>query len=157
MSSAVIASAVESQQWDPAAARTPAEFVELMRALKDWSGLSYRQLSRRAAIRGDVLPHSTLAAALSRHHLPREELVAAFGRACALPADEVTRWVRARKALAVGHRSSGGQPVSPRSPFPPPSPIPARTGRSAPVTGGALTVVLALVLIGRTVFGHRSA
>lgn len=86
---------------DPLDARTAAEFVELMRRLRDWAGLSYRQLERRAETSGDVLPASTLATALSRVTLPRESLVVAFVRACGC---DTAAWVTARRQLAQrGH------------------------------------------------------
>ncbi|GAA4660087.1 hypothetical protein GCM10023324_07140 [Streptomyces youssoufiensis] len=44
---------------DPRAARTPAEYVAALRALRDEAGLSYRQLERRRAHAvGDVLPRA---------------------------------------------------------------------------------------------------
>ncbi|RSS41021.1 helix-turn-helix domain-containing protein, partial [Streptomyces sp. WAC08241] len=67
---------------DPRGARSPAEFLARLQALKDWSGLTYRELSVRAEARGDVLPRSTVANMLSRTTLPREELLTAFVRAC---------------------------------------------------------------------------
>lgn len=51
---------------DPRGARTPAEFLARLQALKDWSGLTYRELSARAESGGDVLPRSTVANMLAR-------------------------------------------------------------------------------------------
>ncbi|MEV0265428.1 XRE family transcriptional regulator [Streptomyces sp. NPDC050617] len=80
----------------PRDARDAAAFVELMRRLKERSGLTYRELEERAARRGDVLARSTLADVLRRGSLPRADVVAAFVRACG---DERTdgggRWVDA--------------------------------------------------------------
>ncbi|MES4900951.1 MULTISPECIES: hypothetical protein [unclassified Streptomyces] len=78
-----------------------AEFVAVMRQLRQWADLSYRELERRAGAAGDVLPRATLAGALNRQELPREELVAAFVRACS--GDEATaeEWVGVRRRLAV--------------------------------------------------------
>lgn len=86
---------------DPRRARTPSEFVACLRQLKAWSGLTYRQLESRAAGVGDVLPYSTLATALGRDGLPREELVEAFVRACGCDAPTVGLWVTARRHLAA--------------------------------------------------------
>lgn len=86
---------------DPAAALTAAQFVALMRALRAWSGLSYRELERRASAAGDVLPRATLAGALSRQELPREEVLTAFVRACGAGADEVIAWRQTRRRLAA--------------------------------------------------------
>ncbi|MEU8328402.1 helix-turn-helix domain-containing protein [Micromonospora sp. NPDC048839] len=92
---------------DPATAGSAAEFVAQMRALRQWSGLTIRQVSKRARDAGDVLPHSTLNTALGRANLPRETLVAAFARACGGDQNTVDRWVAARKALAA---ATAGQP-----------------------------------------------
>ncbi|GGT29930.1 hypothetical protein GCM10010271_37410 [Streptomyces kurssanovii] len=71
----------ESGAPDPERVRDPAGFVAAMQALKDRSGLTYRELTSRAEAVGDVLPRSTVANMLGRTTLPREELVAAFVRA----------------------------------------------------------------------------
>ncbi|MFG1916545.1 helix-turn-helix domain-containing protein [Micromonospora sp. NPDC048898] len=92
---------------DPATAGSAAEFVAQMRALRQWSGLTIRQVSKRARDAGDVLPHSTLNSALGRANLPRETLVAAFVRACGGDQDTVDHWVAARKVLAA---ATAGQP-----------------------------------------------
>ncbi|MFG2048476.1 helix-turn-helix domain-containing protein [Micromonospora sp. NPDC048935] len=92
---------------DPATAGSAAEFVAQMRALRQWSGLTIRQVSKRARDAGDVLPHSTLNTALGRANLPRETLVAAFVRACGGDQATVAHWVAARKALAA---ATAGQP-----------------------------------------------
>jgi hypothetical protein len=86
---------------DPAEARSPGEFVDAMRRLKRWSGLGFRRLEQRAGAAGDALPRSTVTAALARDTLPREDLVAAFARTCGCGADEVERWVAARRRLAA--------------------------------------------------------
>ncbi|GII63740.1 hypothetical protein Skr01_38250 [Sphaerisporangium krabiense] len=72
-----------------------------LRRLRAWSGLTYRQLSRRAADAGRTLPHNTLAAALGRDGLPREELLSAFAFACGLDDKQVTTWITARRRLAM--------------------------------------------------------
>ncbi|MEU6033837.1 hypothetical protein ABZ801_00345 [Actinomadura sp. NPDC047616] len=85
----------------PEHADTAAEFVGDMRRLKSWSGLTFRQLESRAAAMGDVLPRSTLVEALRRERLPREELLAAFVRACGGGPDTVAQWLTIRRRLAV--------------------------------------------------------
>lgn len=94
---------------DPAAAHSPAEFTELMRRLRRWADLSYRQLERNATNAGDVLPRATISAALARDELPREELLAAYVRACGGDDDTVAAWLDARRRLAI---SSPGTPPS---------------------------------------------
>ncbi|MFJ2745510.1 helix-turn-helix domain-containing protein [Streptomyces sp. NPDC087440] len=89
---------------DPRGALTPAEFVSLLHALKEWSGLTYRELTARAEAEGDVLPRSTVANMLSRATVPREELVAAYARACGCPPASVAEWLSVRKELAVRGR-----------------------------------------------------
>ncbi|MFF7772916.1 hypothetical protein ACFZCG_00685 [Streptomyces tanashiensis] len=86
---------------DPREARSAAEFLACLQALKDWSGLTYRELSAHAEARGDVLPRSTVANMLSRPTLPREELLTAFVRACGVAPGELADWQTVRKELAV--------------------------------------------------------
>ncbi|MER5204285.1 hypothetical protein [Streptomyces sp. NPDC002825] len=86
---------------DPREARSPAEFLVRLQALKDRSGLTYRELSARAEANGDVLPRSTVANMLSRPTLPREELLAVFVRACGLAPAEGEDWLTVRKELAA--------------------------------------------------------
>ncbi|MFF9063604.1 hypothetical protein ACF09K_33710 [Streptomyces sp. NPDC014882] len=53
---------VESRgELSPQDTRNAAEFVELLRRLKEQSGLTYRQIEERAAESGEVLARSTLA------------------------------------------------------------------------------------------------
>ncbi|MFJ5140559.1 helix-turn-helix domain-containing protein [Streptomyces sp. NPDC088707] len=85
---------------DPREARTPAEFLARLQALKDWSGLTYRELSARAEAHGDVLPRSTVANMLARATLPREELLTAFVRACGVTPAELEEWRTVRGELA---------------------------------------------------------
>ncbi|MFD4319915.1 helix-turn-helix domain-containing protein [Streptomyces sp. NPDC058548] len=85
---------------DPREARTPAEFLARLQALKDWSGLTYRELSARAEARGDVLPRSTVANMLARATLPREELLTVFVRACGVTPAELEEWRTVRGELA---------------------------------------------------------
>ncbi|MBY8871676.1 hypothetical protein K7640_07460 [Micromonospora sp. PLK6-60] len=112
---------------DPFAATSPVEFVAAMRALKEWSGYTFRELQRRADAFGEVLPHSTIAAVLGRSALPREALVTAFVRACGLDQATAASWLATRKRLAVQsarapeagdgpHRFTDGQPPAPPEP-----------------------------------------
>ncbi len=155
----------------PRTATTPAEFVALMRRLRAWSGCSYRQLERRAEAVGDVLPRATLADALNRRDLPREDLLAAFVRACGADGDTVAEWVDARRRLAVAREKApspasappapGGDVSRPDEPLaddaggsgtgrvPASSPVSEVSGRKAParrlVAGAAAAVLLCLV------------
>ncbi|RGC66819.1 hypothetical protein C5N14_21670 [Micromonospora sp. MW-13] len=104
----------------PDEAADPAEFVDMLRRLKDRSRLTYRQLEQRAAAAGDVLARSTAADVLRRSTLPRPEVLAAFVRACG-GEDHVEVWLRARDRLAA----SALAPYDPMPTTPPPEPPPA--------------------------------
>ncbi|MET9953038.1 helix-turn-helix transcriptional regulator [Streptomyces sp. NPDC006339] len=86
---------------DPREARNPAEFIARLQALRTWSGLTYRELAARADARGDVLPRSTVANMLARTTVPREELLAAFVRACGVGPGAAQEWEAVRKELAT--------------------------------------------------------
>ncbi|MCG5220369.1 peptidoglycan-binding protein [Streptosporangium soli] len=87
----------------PADAATAEELSIQLRRLKAWSGLSFRELERRARVAGDVLPISTSWGMLNPHQqgVPRVELIVAFTRACGCTPDQVTAWVAARRRIAA--------------------------------------------------------
>lgn len=87
----------------PEQAGVPAEFNAALRALRVWSGLTYRQLEEKTATQHALppLPASTIATALGRATLPREQFVEAFTRACGLGDDDVRQWLEARRRIAV--------------------------------------------------------
>ncbi|HET6356394.1 RICIN domain-containing protein [Streptomyces sp.] len=95
---------------DPKAAKTSAELVATMRQLRSWADLSYRQLERRANDAGDALPRATISGVLAREDLPREELLAAFVRACGGDAATVDTWLDARRQLAMSSESAAPSP-----------------------------------------------
>lgn len=111
---------------------TVRRFIDSMRQLKAWSGLSYRQIEVRARANGDTLPYSTVATMLRSDSLPRVELVATFTRACGCDAGQVDEWIRTRRRLAIelSREAADDPPTSPReldpqvqprsSPVPPP-------------------------------------
>ncbi|MFK3982940.1 peptidoglycan-binding protein [Micromonospora sp. NPDC050397] len=105
---------------DVTSVATSGEFVALLRQLRDDSGLTYREIERRAVAAGHWLPRSTLATLLSRTTLPREELVVALLTACGTPSSELERWRRVRQELADGSRVA----VGPDRPTPTPTPTP---------------------------------
>ncbi|MFG3348193.1 helix-turn-helix domain-containing protein [Streptomyces sp. NPDC048018] len=113
---------------DPREARSPAEFIARLRALKDWSGLTCRELSARAGAHGYVLPRSTVAALLARSTVPPEELLGAFVRACGARAEE---WEPVRRQLAV----HGAHALRPAADGEPPS------GETEACTGAGAEVV----------------
>jgi hypothetical protein len=90
-----------SEAQPPAETGTPADFTTALRALRTWSGLTYRQLEGKARASGRALPASTTATTLGRTTLPREPFVEAFTRACGLGDDEVARWIDVRRRIAL--------------------------------------------------------
>jgi hypothetical protein len=117
----------------------PAEFVAAMRDLKAAAHVGFRTLEKRAEAVGDVLPKSTLVAVLSRDTLPREEVVAAFVRACGLGEDAVERWLAVRRQITGGEPPHGsGLPVE-LPPAPLPEPVaPVAVAESQPAAVGWL-------------------
>ncbi|MFG1999347.1 hypothetical protein ACGFNU_09405 [Spirillospora sp. NPDC048911] len=85
----------------PEGARTPAEFVTLMRKLQLWSGLSTAELEARLRDPGGVLVPGGLPALLSGDLLPREETLAAFLVACGCVPEVRARWLEAHARLAA--------------------------------------------------------
>ncbi len=112
---------------DPSTTGTAAEFVDALRRLKDWAGVGFRRLEKRATAAGQVLPRSTITAALNRDALPREELVTALVRTCGGDFDEVDRWVTAWRRIAAGTPLSTSSSTSPSKPPTPPTPAVAPT------------------------------
>ncbi|MFD7659638.1 hypothetical protein ACFV4N_37170 [Actinosynnema sp. NPDC059797] len=121
--------------WIPPDTDNPAEFVAALGELRRRTGLSYRELERRASRAGDVLPTSTLNTALTRNTLPSKQVVVAFLRAAGATADTVTAWTAARAALAADRapattaavtREDGRPAGPPRSALPEPPSVPDR-------------------------------
>ncbi|MFG2994621.1 AAA family ATPase [Streptomyces sp. NPDC048257] len=69
----------------------------MLRLLKEGAGLTFRQLENRAGRAGRRLPRSTIASALTRPTLPREEFTEALVSACGLDARP---WLAAHRRLA---------------------------------------------------------
>ncbi|MFF3841179.1 helix-turn-helix domain-containing protein [Streptomyces sp. NPDC001930] len=121
---------------DPREARTPAEFLARLQALKDWSGLTYRELSARAEARGDVLPRSTVANMLARATLPREELLTAFVRACGVTPAELEEWRTARRELAGPAAPDANETVGPPLTWPGPEAVAEAQGGTSGTPSG---------------------
>lgn len=88
---------------DPAAATTAAQFMEAMRQLRNWAGMSLRDIeeaSRRLNEGRDWIPRSSLADVLKRDTLPRPGLLETFTAALSLPVADRIRWAAARRRLA---------------------------------------------------------
>ncbi|WP_093798971.1 XRE family transcriptional regulator [Streptomyces sp. Wb2n-11] len=117
---------------DPYGIRNAGELIAALRALKDWSGLTYRELTVRAEAAGDVLPRSTVANMLARTTLPREELVAAYVRACGCGPGTVESWLKVRKELSTRPTRSLREPRPAPPAIPPPAAAAPRTATGSP-------------------------
>ncbi|MEW2086262.1 helix-turn-helix domain-containing protein [Streptomyces sp. NPDC005283] len=143
---------------DPEQAHSSAEFVARMQELKDWSGLTYRELTARAEAAGDVLPRSTVANMLSRSTVPREELVVAFVRACGCGPGATESWLRVRKELTRRERQAvevpaygtGGQEAGPGPEMAVP-PEPARRSWRSRVRWPAVVALGATAVVAVTI------
>ncbi|MEU5157228.1 helix-turn-helix domain-containing protein [Glycomyces sp. NPDC021274] len=94
---------------DPSSAGSAPQMVALLRELRAGSGLSIREVSRRARDHGDWLPTSTLAAVLNRDTLPRSEVVAALVRACGGDEAAVDTWLAQCSRIAAADVADAGQ------------------------------------------------
>ncbi|MFF5638471.1 helix-turn-helix domain-containing protein [Streptomyces sp. NPDC012825] len=95
---------------DPERACSVEQFVDMMKRLKDASGLTYRQLEERAERNGRVLPRSTIADVLRRQALPRPQILDSFVHACGA-GEHVEVWLQARTRLALADGSAEGVPA----------------------------------------------
>ncbi len=113
----------------PSRVATPGEYVAALRQLRLSTGLTYREISRRATTAGHWLPPSTLAAALGRVTLPQERVVLALLAASGTPDAETRRWLAARNEIDM-RLAEPARPDHPRPPeanrreSPPRSPAP---------------------------------
>jgi hypothetical protein len=146
-------------EWSPLPyeTRCPAEFVAQLRLLKQRSGLTYRQLEKRAAERGETLARSTLADTLRRDTLPRPEVLAAFVHACG-EGRRARAWLEQWDSIAAAERTqpvgvhvkapASAPPTELSSPPPPRRPrfLPLSRRRRLPfqVVWAALVAVLAI-------------
>jgi len=78
---------------------TATEYVALLRDMRRRSGLTYREISRRASAVGHWLPPSTLATMLGRTTLPRERTVVALLVACGATTEDTQRFVAVRRDI----------------------------------------------------------
>lgn len=85
---------------------TPAQFVAALQALRAWAKLTYGELENNAQAFGDRLPRSTIASALSRGRIPREQTIAAFVRACGCDEKTVRHWLAVRNKLAAADQTA---------------------------------------------------
>ncbi|GAA4238561.1 hypothetical protein GCM10022254_55030 [Actinomadura meridiana] len=134
-----------------------------LRRLKAWSGMSYRELERKAAAAGEPLPATTIADMLSatRPRMPREGQVRALVRACGCGEDEADAWVRARRRIVMteaplpdgrpsasegGRDSAVSAPTAPHDPAEPVT-VPPEGRRRGPAIIGSLAVCGIMLLV----------
>jgi len=86
---------------------TPAQFVAALQSLRAWAKLTYGELENNAQAFGDRLPRSTIASALSRGRVPREQTIAAFVRACGCDEKTVQHWLAVRRKIASADQAVG--------------------------------------------------
>ncbi|GGX36415.1 RICIN domain-containing protein [Streptomyces lomondensis] len=120
---------------DPQQIEDIAGFIAALRQLKERSGLTYRQLEKEAAARGEVLPRSTLANVLGGKTSPRLELLAAFVRACG-DGERAAQWLEAWEELA-GRDGQASESGIRR---------PARWILSLPTSRGGLALLVSVVV-----------
>ncbi|WP_164551900.1 NB-ARC domain-containing protein [Streptomyces sp. WAC 01529] len=94
----------------PQHARTPEDFIRLLRRLRAWSELTYRELEVRARRCGLHLARSTAAAVLDRGALPRAGFVRAYVAACGVPPEP---WLDARQRIAASCTQAPGPVEAP--------------------------------------------
>ncbi|GHG93438.1 hypothetical protein Srubr_33620 [Streptomyces rubradiris] len=97
---------------DPQGVSDAAALVQLLRELKQRSGLTLRELEERARARGELLARSTVSDMLRGIRLPAPGTVAAFVRACGAHETDVDAWLEARQRAeeAASARPSGPAP-----------------------------------------------
>ncbi|MER6136364.1 peptidoglycan-binding protein [Streptomyces sp. NPDC001815] len=142
----------------PSEAHDSAEFVALLRLLKERSGLTYRQLEKRAAECGKTLARSTLADVLRRDTLPRPELLTAFVHACG-EGRHTRAWLERRDGIAASQRCRGAvapweDPAPAEPPEEPtgvgvPGPRPhVRRGQATAMSVSAAAVLVLVIAVG---------
>ncbi|WP_433615177.1 hypothetical protein ACQP2P_10790 [Dactylosporangium sp. CA-139114] len=87
---------------DPTEATNPVAYIDALKKLREWSGMTYREIQAIAADYARPLPMSTVCAALSRGTLPQRDLTASFVRAVGMPEADQLVWLAVRDALATG-------------------------------------------------------
>ncbi|MEU8398845.1 helix-turn-helix transcriptional regulator [Nonomuraea sp. NPDC048892] len=141
----------------PAGIADAAAFMAELRRLKRWSGLSFRQLDRRAAAAGDTLPYSTASTMLGKDRLPRPELLVAFVKACGVADDDLRVWQTCHAGIAARQAGRSRPPAPDAPPVAVPAALPPRARRSfTPVTIIAATALVIASLTGAGLAGGLS-
>ncbi|MGX7675608.1 RICIN domain-containing protein [Plantactinospora sp. DSM 117369] len=134
---------------DPRTATSPTGYVALLRQVRCGSGLTYREISRRARETGGTLPPSTLANMLGRNTLPRAELVVTFLTACGKPPEQVATWVDVRRRIAedAAAAAATAAPARPSTVHPPTVAGQARVRHWRPALAIGTVALLAIVAL----------
>ncbi|MFI9557574.1 peptidoglycan-binding protein [Nonomuraea endophytica] len=126
--------------------QTVEEFIAALRRLRADSGLTYRQLERRAHLHGDVLPYSTAFHALNRDRLPRPDLLEIIVRACGGDAHQTAVWQETWQRVRDLSAESGRPPSDP-PPLPPVAPSSPSRRRTPPwLRLGSLIIASAVAI-----------
>ncbi|GGR91351.1 hypothetical protein GCM10010236_52460 [Streptomyces eurythermus] len=96
--------------------RDAADLVDLLRELKQRSGLTLRELEERARARGELLARSTVSDMLRGIRLPAPGTVAAFVRACGAHETDVEAWLEARRRAEEGASARPSEPAPDQGP-----------------------------------------
>ncbi|NUR70393.1 MAG: XRE family transcriptional regulator [Hamadaea sp.] len=132
---------------DPASANSAAQFVDLLRRVRVASELSYRQIAQRARAQGVALPISTLATALNRDTMPRQEVVTAMLLACGCSREELAVWLAARRRIVTSTPSTADETESPEtSPDTPDAPVAGRWNR-LPLNRVSIWALVAAIVV----------
>jgi transcriptional regulator with XRE-family HTH domain len=86
----------------PTRANTAAEYLDALKELREWSGMTYREIAEITRDYPRSVKASTLCGALKRGTLPSEDLVEGFLQAVDLGADIQSLWLDVRKAIEEG-------------------------------------------------------
>ena len=85
---------------DPVSARTPAEFVQLLREVRSESQLSFWDIQRRAHDHGYDLEPAVVVHALGQPGLPDWQIVVGLLTSCGYQGMQIDRWMRVYRDLA---------------------------------------------------------
>jgi transcriptional regulator with XRE-family HTH domain len=88
---------------DPSTASTAADYNDALKRLREWSGMTYRQIEEITQHYPRRVAPSTLCAAFTRGTLPARDLVESFLRAIELDDEQQRGWLTAWQAIQDGH------------------------------------------------------
>jgi len=97
----------------PATVATPGEFNDGLKRLREWSGMTYRQIEELSADTDERVAPSTLCGAFTRGTLPRRPLVAGFLKVIGLPETDQHDWLAAWQAIKDNQPVRAATPVLP--------------------------------------------